>query len=133
MSDERAANHAMLPGDQAEALLGELATWSRTTTIILHGGCVFEFKGRFPRGEMGQGFYNLDSQGEGFEGHINLELISQIRFQDKTHRGKTSFAFVFENRNGECLFKVFLGRDEQGNLYPEQLARFTQIRDQSSL
>ena len=55
-------NDIVMPGKQAEALLKTISTWQNTTTIILHGGSVFEFKGVFPKGEMAHGFYNLKAE-----------------------------------------------------------------------
>lgn len=122
-----------LPGEQAETLLRELADWGSTTTIILHGGCVFEFKGVFPAGEIGHGFYNLKGDKPGFEGHINLAVIDHIAFQDKPHRGRESYAFNFQDKDNQNLFKVFLGRDEQGELLQEQVKRFKQVQQNLSL
>ncbi|KZX60520.1 heme iron utilization protein [Halioglobus sp. HI00S01] len=120
-----------LAGSEAEALLREVATWGKLTTVILHGGCVFEFKGSFPAGDIGMGFYNLDGRTSGgFEGHIRLDAIASIGFQDKLHRGRASYAFTFNNASGENLFKVFLGRDEQGEVFAAQLEKFNMIRDQ---
>lgn len=126
-------NTSNLSGKMAQKLLEKLATWSNTTTIILHGGCVFEFKGQFPAGEFHDGYYNLNSGGKGFEGHIKLELIESIHFQDKLHRGKQSHAFVFKNNNGEAIFKVFLGRDEQGEIIAAQLSQYQKIQSTLTL
>ena len=79
-----------MPGSQATMLLEEIADWAWVTTIVLHGGSVFEFKGSFPRGKQGHGFYNLEGDMPGFHGHLNLDLVSHIRFQDKPHRGRES-------------------------------------------
>lgn len=130
MSDEQAAD---LAGSEAEALLRAVATWGATTTVILHGGCVFEFKGAFPSGEVGQGYYNLDGPIPGFHGHIRLDAIASIGFQDKLHRGRASYAFTFDNAQGENLFKVFLGRDETGEIFPRQIEKFQSIRDRLSV
>lgn len=118
----------ILPGDQAIALMQRLSGWANTTTIVLLGGCVFEFKGVFPPGKVGQGYYNLDGGGKDFEGHIKLDAISRIALQSRAHRGRQSYAFVFEDKNGEVIFKVFLGRDEHGELLPEQVEAFGAIR-----
>jgi len=118
----------VLSGDQAIPLMQQLSLWGKTTTIVLHGGCVFEFKGAFPTGSVSEGFYNLDSQGKGFEGHIHYKSIHQVRLQSKTHRGRESHAFVFENDQGLCLFKVFLGRHADGQLIEEQVKAFEQIK-----
>ncbi|MDX1452658.1 MAG: heme utilization cystosolic carrier protein HutX [Oleiphilaceae bacterium] len=130
-------SHSALPGDalsddflsgqQAEALMRALSTWGKLTTIVLHGGCVFEFKGGFPPGSVAEGYYNLKGA-QGFEGHIRLERIARVRFQDRPHRGRASYAFVFEDEAGASLFKVFLGRDEQGEVLADQLAAYERIR-----
>ena len=70
-----------IPGDQSLSLLQEIENWGNTTTILLHGGCVFEFKGHFPVGSMAEGFYNLKGE-SGFEGHLNLAKVNHIAFQD---------------------------------------------------
>ena len=117
-----------LAGSQALDLMRELATWSNTTTIILHGGCVFEFKGPFPEGSVGEGFYNLDGPIPGFHGHINLKAIDHIGFQERAHRGRESYAFTFQNKDDDNIFKVFLGRDSNGELIAEQVAAFQRIK-----
>lgn len=125
--------NAKLPGEQAEALLRELATWGNTTTIILHGGSVFEFKGAFPKGSIGHGYYNLTGPLPGFHGHINLNKIHHINFQEKPHRGQISYAFNFQDKDDSNIFKVFLGRHEDGTLITDQLTRFKQIQQQLNL
>ena len=117
-----------MPGREAKALLTLLSCWSNTTTIILHGGCVFEFKGVFPVGSEYEGFYNLESDGDGFHGHIKLSKIDRIVFQDSLHRGRQSYAFVFEDQEGATIFKVFLGRDSHGELYVDQVSAFKKIQ-----
>jgi len=127
-----------LPQEAVLPLLRKLPDLGNTTTIVLHGGCVFEYKGRFPEGTLAEGFYNLHGESaaagyEGFEGHLRLEAMTRVRFQDRPHRGRASFAFVFEDDKGHCLFKVFLGRDADGELVPEQLAFFERLRQGGSL
>lgn len=123
-----------LPEEAVLPLLQQLPALGKTTTVILHGGCVFEFKGPFPGGTVAEGFYNLHGRKrspedhEGFEGHLRLEAMTRVRFQDRPHRGRASYAFVFEDDNGRCLFKVFLGRDDDGEIIPEQLAFFDHLR-----
>jgi heme iron utilization protein len=113
-----------MPGEQAQDLLETLSDWGTMVTIIIHAGSVFEFKGPFPKGKVAEGFYNLSGPVPGLHGHLNLKQVKQIRFQDKPHRGRESYAFVFENADDEVIFKVFLGRDEKGELLAEQKQRF---------
>ncbi len=127
-------NPDQLARDQVLPLLEALPQLGNTTTVILHGGCVFEFKGPFPGGTVAEGFYNLHGAPRhpedpaGFEGHLRLEAMARVRFQDRPHRGRASYAFVFEDENGRCLFKVFLGRDADGEIIPEQFAFFDNLR-----
>lgn len=113
-----------MPGEQAQELLETLSDWGTMVTIIIHAGSVFEFKGPFPKGSVAEGFYNLSGPVPGLHGHLSLKQVKQIRFQDKPHRGRESYAFVFENADDEVIFKVFLGRDEKGELLAEQKQRF---------
>jgi putative heme iron utilization protein len=52
-----------------------------------------------------------------------------VRFQDKPHRGRASYAFVFEDGEGATVFKVFLGRDDRGEILSDQQQEFLRIRN----
>lgn len=119
-----------LPGSEALSLLQQISTWGNTTTIVLHAGSVFEFKGSFPVGNVAEGYYNLKGE-TGFEGHLHLDSIHNIQFQSKNHRGRESHALVFANKNGDVIFKIFLGRDSNGELLQHQLEKFGQLRNQA--
>jgi putative heme utilization carrier protein HutX len=121
-----------MPGRQAASLLTEIADWSWVTTIVIHGGSVFEFKGPFPSGSEGHGFYNLTGPLPGFHGHLNLEKVAKIQFQDRPHRGRESYAFVFEDDQQETIFKIFLGRTESGELIDSQVTRFKALQQHYS-
>ena len=115
---------SMIPKQDVQPLLEELSTWGKVTTIVIHKGSVFEFKGEFPEGSVAHGFFNLSNNGSGFEGHININSIKNVTFQDKLHRGSESYAFVFNDSGGEPVFKVFIGRDAHGHLLEDQKQAF---------
>ena len=77
-----------------------------------------------------EGFYNLKGDA-GFEGHLNLDSIATIQFQSKNHRGRESHALVFVNKNGETVFKIFIGRDANGELLQNQMMQFEQLRQRA--
>jgi putative heme utilization carrier protein HutX len=114
--------------DQVLPLLRVLPDWGDTVTIVFSGGCVFEFKGPFPPGDVGEGYYNLHGSTPGLHGHLRLDAIQRVRFQDRPHRGRASYAVVFVDEQDRTLFKVFLGRDADGRVRPSQLAEFHRIR-----
>ena len=60
------------PGEQAQALLAALPEWGPVTTIVESAGSIFEFKGSFPVGRNGHGYYNLGGE-SGLHGHLKLE------------------------------------------------------------
>lgn len=118
-----------LPGTMAEKILSNLPAWGPVTTIVLHGGSVFEFKGPFPEGFVAEGFYNLKGD-TGFEGHLNLAKVDHIAFQDKQHRGRQSLALVFNDASTSPIFKVFVGRDGEGELITAQVQAFRKLQEQ---
>jgi len=122
-----------LPGSRARDILEQFPTWGDMVTIVLHAGCVFEYKGPFPPGEVGRGFYNLKGTRPGFEGHLRLDAIDHIGFQDRRHAGRSAHALTFNDAEGNNLFKVFLGRDENGDLWPEQLEAYEALRVQGDI
>lgn len=127
------AQHDYLPCEYTLPLLDHLPSLGPVTCVILHGGCVFEFSGEFPRGQRSESHLNLSNNGSGFHGHLSLAAMHRVRFQDRPHMGRASYAFVFEDKQEHCLFKVFLGRDSQGEVLPDQLKFFQQLRLQGSL
>lgn len=126
---ETATEQVVLPGEQAQALMTELASWRNTTTIVIVAGCVFEFKGVFPLGSIAEGYYNLALGEMGFSGHIKLQAIASIKLLERQHRGMASYAFIFEDRKGQPIFKVYLGRDDNHVIHPEQLEKFEHIKN----
>ena len=118
----------VIPGTHAQAVLEQLPDWGDLVTIVLHGGCVFEFKGPFPPGSVGRGYFNLQGTRPGFEGHLKLAAIDHIGFQDRPHAGRMAHALTFNDAQGQTLFKVFLGRDADGEIWPQQLAAYAALR-----
>nr|WP_314740974.1 heme utilization cystosolic carrier protein HutX [uncultured Haemophilus sp.] len=112
--------------NRAEDILTQIAQWGTFTTIIEKCGSIFEIKDRFPEGIVGRGYYNLNMKGEqgALHGHLKLDQIAQIAFVSLPFRGKESYNIAFIAQDGETIFKVYLGRDEQRQLFPEQVEKF---------
>ena len=122
-----------LQANKVVSVLKDLPSWGDLVTIVLHGGCVFEYKGPFPAGEIGKGFYNFKGTRPGFEGHINLKAIDHIAFQVRQHAGRVAYALNFNDKDGANVFKVFLGRDDAGEIYSDQKYRFDLLMKSSEL
>lgn len=78
---------------------------------------------------VGRGYYNLnmkDDEGT-LHGHVKLGNLAQIAFVSLPFRGKESYNIAFIANNGQTIFKVYLGRDEQRQLFPHQVEKFKQF------
>ncbi|MGO1246022.1 MAG: heme utilization cystosolic carrier protein HutX [Oceanisphaera sp.] len=118
-----------LDGQHAQAILEQVATWGRVTTIIEVAGSIFEVKAPVPSGRLGYGFYNLQAEFGELDGHLKLDAVANISLQSKPHRGKEAYAIVFYDAQGNTIFKIYLGRDEQGILFPDQVAQFKALKE----
>ena len=113
-------------GSRAEEILTTISKWGMFTTIIEKEGSIFEIKDNFPSGMIGRGYYNLNMKGDegAIHGHLKLDNIAKIAFVSLPFRGKESYNIAFIAHSGQTIFKVYLGRDEQRQLFPEQVAQF---------
>lgn len=116
----------LFSADRAEEILQAISQWGTFTTIIEKEGSIFEIKDRFPSGIFARGYYNLnmkDQEGT-LHGHLKLDNIARIAFASLPFRGKESYNIAFIAHNGQTIFKVYLGRDEQRQLFPTQVEKF---------
>lgn len=119
----------VFPATRAEEILQAISQWGTFTTIIEKLGSIFEIKDRFPTGIVGRGYYNLNMKDEegALHGHLKLDTLAHIAFVSLPFRGKESYNIAFIAQNGETVFKVYLGRDENRQLFPEQVEKFKQF------
>ncbi len=114
------------PGTRAEEILRAISGWGKFTTIIEKAGSIFEVKDQFPSGIIGRGYYNLNMKDEegALHGHLKLDNIAHIAFVSMPFRGTESYNIAFITQEGETMFKVYLGRDENRQLFPHQVQHF---------
>jgi hypothetical protein len=117
-------------GEQAQAILEQLPEWGSVTTIVHSFGSIFETKAKFPKGKEAHGYYNLMGREGELHGHLRLDLIEHIALVSKSFRGMESHYIGFFNAEGDCVFKVYLGRDKKRQLFPHQVEAFTQLKKQ---
>lgn len=116
----------LFPAERAVEILQAVSQWGIFTTIIEKEGSIFEIKDRFPTGIIGRGYYNLNMKDDegAIHGHLKLDNIADIAFVSLPFRGKESYNIAFIAPNGQTIFKIYLGRDEQRQLFPEQVEHF---------
>ena len=119
-------------GTYFEAILEQLSSWGKVTTIVHTTDVVMEFSGVFPKGETSHGFYNLNSHGEGLHGHLRYKNCHAIYFVERPFKGMDTKSILFANKQGAFMFKVFLGRDENRQIKTDQIALFKALAQQLS-
>lgn len=90
-------------GDQAEALLADLASWGQVTTIVESDGSIFEVKAPFPKGKTARGYYNLMGRDGEMHGHLKLDNVVGIALVSKLFMGKEGHSFQFFGHSGRCI------------------------------
>ncbi|WP_417348566.1 heme utilization cystosolic carrier protein HutX [Ferrimonas sp.] len=119
---------ALLPVEHLATLMESLPNWGPMTTIVSVAGSIFEFKGAFPRGKPGHGYFNLITKGEGLHGHLKLDAVQHIALVSKPFMGSESHSIQFFDAQGAIIFKIYLGRDSKRVLLADQVERFSELR-----
>ncbi|KJG10145.1 heme utilization cystosolic carrier protein HutX [Photobacterium kishitanii] len=117
-----------MAGNLAQTIAEALPSWGPVTTIVHSMGSIFEVKAPFPKGKLARGYYNLMGKEGELHGHLRLDLVEHIALVSKPFMGQESYFIGFFAAQGECVFKVYLGRDKQRNLYPAQIEKFQQLK-----
>lgn len=110
-------------GERFCEVMAEVADWGPVTLIVHTQDGVFEFSGPLPAGSLGHGFFNLHGTG-GLSGHLRAERCASIVFLRRPFMGKRTASIQFFNGAGGAMFKIFVGRDAEGELSASQLERF---------
>lgn len=119
-------------GPAFEEVWRDFVTWGEITFVVHTPGGVFECKGRIPPGVFGRGYFNIHGDSP-IGGHLRADRCRSIYFVDRLFFGKRSCSVQFINQDGEAMFKVFVGRNEDRSLKAEQLARFEALRDRMTV
>lgn len=118
-----------VPKDRFDEIIAEVSTWGTLTVIVQNESTILEVKAPFPVGNYGHGFYNLKSKDTPVGGHISADDLSAIFFVSKPFMGLESHSIQFFNKNGNAMFKLYLGRDENRRIIQEQSERFARLKN----
>ncbi|HEV7258181.1 MAG TPA: heme utilization cystosolic carrier protein HutX [Bosea sp. (in: a-proteobacteria)] len=125
-----------LPADQRlfvaverfEAVWQDLATWGEVLFLMHTPDVVLECVGTLPVGSFGHGYYNIHGDSP-IGGHIKAENCKAIYIVDRASgQGRRACSVQFFNGAGDVMFKIFVRRDAQRALLPEQLERFESLK-----
>lgn len=116
-------------GDKTQTILETLPAWGRVTTIIHSHGSIFEAKAPFPKGKVAHGYYNLMGRKDGeLNGHLKIDLVTDVACVSKPFKGMESYFIGFYDQAGNCIFKVYLGRDKKRQIIAGQIELFNRLK-----
>src|SRR5688500_6168875 len=114
-------------GDRFEEVWAELTRWEQVLFIVHTNDIVLECEGALPPGTSAHGYVNIHGDSP-IGGHIKASNCTRIVFVDRLFHGRRSCSIQFLNGAGNAMFKVFVRRDKQRELLPEQVALFEALR-----
>jgi putative heme utilization carrier protein HutX len=121
----------LAPGAAFIDAMDDIASWGDVTVIVHTEDGIMEFGGPVPKGQVARGYFNLMGR-TGFHGHLRYERCGGIAFVERPFMNRTSALLVFLNQDGGIMFKIFVGRNEKGELKADQLEKFRALRDRLS-
>ncbi|HFC6388140.1 TPA: heme anaerobic degradation radical SAM methyltransferase ChuW/HutW [Neisseria bacilliformis] len=110
-------------GGRFVEIMQTVAAWNEAVTFIAHTPDVIaEVTGKLPDGSVARGFYNFkESEPGGIHGHIYYENCAAIYLIERPFMGKRTVSLNFINRAGGAMFKIYVGRDQNGELIERQI------------
>lgn len=116
----------VVPGEAFADIMQDITTWGDILFLIHNGDIVLECTGALPPGTFGHGYYNIHGESP-IGGHIKADNCKAIAFVARGLK-RVSMSVQFYNDAGESMFKIFVARDEQRELKPDQVAKFEALR-----
>lgn len=126
-----AENAAVATSDKFDRIWEDLTTWGDVVFIVHTEDGVFETACTIPAGTHGRGYFNIHGDSP-LGGHLKIERCAGIYFIDRPFFKRRSCSIQFINGDGQAMFKIFVGRDENKALRPEQVARFEKLRAETA-
>lgn len=115
------------PAEAFEAIWNDVTGWGEILFIVNTLDIVLECHGKLVPGSFGHGWFNVHGDSP-IGGHIKASNCSEICFVDRMFHGRRSLSIQFYNAAGEAMFKIFVRRDKDRALLPDQIARFEALR-----
>ncbi len=115
-------------GGQFAEVMEELSTWGDILLIVHTADAIIECLAPLPAGSFGRGFFNL-GHGSPIRGHIRAERCAEICLVRRPFMGMETCSVQFFNEEGGAMFKIFVTRDEEDVLLPEQVRRFEALQE----
>jgi len=108
------------PGTLLPEVMADIVGWGEITFIVNTPTVILEVKAPLGHGQLSNGSFNLHDKAIG--GHIRHEACDCVAFVRRRLFGMETRSVQFYAGDGTCMFKIYLGRDENRALKPGQIA-----------
>ncbi|HVZ03819.1 heme utilization cystosolic carrier protein HutX [Hyphomicrobium sp.] len=125
-------NSSVAPTEAFDRIWQDLTDWGPIVFIVHTADGVFETACTIPPGTHARGYFNIHGDSP-LGGHLKIDRCAAIYFVDRPFFKRRSCSVQFINGDGQAMFKIFVGRDEDKNLKPEQVARFEKLRAETAV
>lgn len=123
-----------LPAEQATVVSGEafadimqeITSWGEILFLVHNADIVLECTGSLPPGSFAHGYFNIHGDSP-IGGHIKADNCTAIAFVVRGLK-RVGMSVQFYNAAGESMFKIFVRRDDERELIPQQVAKFEALR-----
>ncbi|MEO0425504.1 MAG: heme utilization cystosolic carrier protein HutX [Pseudomonadota bacterium] len=117
----------LVDGATLPDVLEELSRWGEVMFLVHLPAFIVEVKTSIPAVKAGRGYLNFQG-GAPLGGHLREDACEAIAFLDRPFMGRRSCAALFFDEAGDCIFKVFVGREADRSLKADQLENFERLR-----
>ena len=113
--------------ERFDEIWSELTTWGVVLFLVHTEDVVAEIDGILPAGSESHGWFNIHGDSP-IGGHIKASNCAAIYIVDRQLPSRRVCSVQFFNGAGEVMFKVFVRRDAQRALLPDQLEKFETLK-----
>ncbi|WP_040720185.1 heme utilization cystosolic carrier protein HutX [Oxalobacter paraformigenes] len=110
-----------MDGNHFVDVMRSLPALGKVTLVMNTPDVIMEFSGELPHGKLSHGFYNF-AYNSPLHGHLRASHCKSIYLVERPFMRRQTVSLQFINESGNAMFKIFAGRDEKGELVPEQIA-----------
>jgi len=105
-----------IPSSEAQTVWESMTEWEKVMFIVRNGDSIFEISTTLPMGKSGHGYYNIHDKECPLGGHLKLDTCGFIYLVSKPFHKMETHSVNFFEHDGNLMFKVYVGRDENGKL-----------------
>lgn len=124
-------HRTIVAGAHLPQIMRDVSSWGEILLVIHTPDVVLEWPTHIPAGTASDGYFRFPGDAH-IGGNIRCENCQHVAFICRPFLDRASRSVQFFNGAGEVMFKIFVMRDSQRNLVPEQIEKFEALRARCS-